>query len=177
MRARVVFFRFFLVLLVLFGAAFGLLPAAAVAQNEAGHVAPSPDAVWEPAATPEGGVSWSVLAQTKEIALEGAWATRPEFSADVLALDGQTIRMNGFMEPLSYGRRQHHFILMAYPKDCPFCLTVGPTQLVEVFADPPINSTFDMITVEGRLDLLDGSAEDAQGGFFFRLEGTKRIMR
>lgn len=149
----------------------------AFAQSEPGHVAPSPDSIWQTATTPEGGVSWATLAKTKEIAVEGSWSSRAEFPDDVLALDGQTVVMNGFMEPLTYGRRQSHFILMAYPKDCPFCLTVGPTQLAEVFADPPVNATFDMITVEGVMELLDGAGESADGGFFFRLTAAERIKR
>lgn len=151
---------------------FALAPAA-LAQGEPGHVASPADGVWQTAPAPDDGVAWALLATTKEMAVEGSWTTRPVFTDDVKALDGQTVRMNGFMEPLGYGREQKHFILMAYPKDCPFCLTVGPTQLVEVMASTPVRSTYDMITVEGQMQI----APESEDGFFFRLTDARPVAR
>jgi uncharacterized protein len=126
-----------------------------------------PNHVWQPAPTPPGAISWQFLSTTKEKErkVDGIWYIVPEFSAPVRALANRTVKVNGYMLPLSTGAAQQNFVLMAYPPSCPYCLTAGPTKLMEVRARGPIKFGYDPILLEGRLVLLDNDPS----GLFYRL--------
>ncbi len=154
------------------GLVMGTAPARAQLLANDPSLAPHVDTTgWSTAETPDGGLSWATLATTREVLIEGSWFTRAVFSDEIRPYDGETVRMNGFMEPLEYDAEQSHFILMAYPRDCPFCISVGPTQLVEVITVEPVPNTYDQITIEGRFELV----EDPDEGMFFRLHDARQI--
>ena len=90
--------------------------------------------VWRPATTPRGGVSWAVLESTKEIARKGPdgyLRSKPVFTAQVQRLEGKRIRVAGWMDVFEPGRRQTHFLLMAYPPGCPFHFHAAPNQYID----------------------------------------------
>ncbi len=127
-----------------------------------------PGQTWTTAPTPRGAISWELLGQTKEV--EKVDANRfsyvaPVFPDAVKALNGKTIRINGYMMPLEETKTQNHFILMAYPPSCPFCMTAGPAFLIEVKASRPFNFSYDAVLVEGKMNLI--YRDDT--GFFYRL--------
>jgi uncharacterized protein len=126
-----------------------------------------PDHVWRPAPTPPGAVGWDLLSTTKEKErkVDGIWYVVPEFSPQVRRLANQVVKVNGYMLPLGNAQSQQHFVLMAYPPSCPFCLTAGPTKLMEVQARAPIKFDYDAILIEGRLQLL----QNDPSGMFYRL--------
>lgn len=137
------------------------MPALALPGSGPRPAKPS-ESVWRPAPTPKGGTSWAVLESTKEIkqpAANGAARSRPAFSPAVTALNGKRVRVSGYMMPLQSGREQTHFVLLAYPPDCPFHLNPGPAQFIEVKAPAPVPFSYDVITIEGNLQLTgqDGS--------------------
>ncbi len=133
-----------------------------------------PGQTWTTAPTPRGAISWDLLGQTKEV--EKVDANRfsyvaPVFPDAVKNLNGKTIRINGYMMPLEESKTQNHFILMAYPPSCPFCMTAGPAFLIEVKASKPFNFSYDAVLVEGKMNLI--YRDDT--GFFYRLTEARPV--
>lgn len=140
-------------------------PATATAQSR--PAAPT-ESVWKPAATPPGGVAWAVLESTKEITRTGKNGyvySKPDFPAQVQALKGKTVKVSGYMMPLQNGKTQTHFVLLAYPPDCPFHLNPSPMQFIEVKTSKALAFDYGVKTVEGTLELL---GQD-EGGVFYRI--------
>lgn len=143
----------------------GAAPALAAVQPR--PLAPT-ESVWKPAATPPGGVAWSVLEATKEITRtgkDGFIYSKPAFTPQVQALKGRTVKVSGYMMPLQNGKMQTHFVLLAYPPDCPFHLNPAPTQFIEVKTSKPVAVSSGVTTIQGSLQLL---GED-EGGVFYRI--------
>ncbi len=133
----------------------------------------SQSSVWKPAAAPEGGISWELLSTTIEETVEledGTWIL-PEFPEAVASLNDTEITIAGFMMPLQNSEKQSHFLLMAYPPDCPFCMSAGPRYLMEVMAPDAIPFNYNTLTLTGRLELL----EKDETGLFFRLHDARSI--
>lgn len=128
--------------------------------------------IWQPAPTPRGGTSWSLLESTQETTrtVDGVIYSRPVFPANVRALAGRRIIVAGYMMPLENGATQRHFVLLAYPPGCPFHFHALPNQFIEVYADAAVrvNET-DAITISGVLEL---TGED-ESGVFFRLRQAR----
>lgn len=129
--------------------------------------------IWKPAATPRGGVSWKVLEATGEITRKdaaGFIVSRPKFTSQVKALAGKRITVAGWMMPLSAGRTQKHFVLLAYPPGCPFHFHAAPNQFIEVYAASPFpTSETRVFTVSGVLELTGYD----ESGIFYRLRQAK----
>ena len=105
-------------------------------------------------AAPAGTVPWDVL-QKAQTVQRADKKFGPQFTAEIKALDKRDVKLFGFMMPLDQARKQKRFLLAAYPPHCAFCLPSGPESLVEVFADNPIEFTFEPIVVSGRLAVLE----------------------
>ncbi|MEZ5932763.1 MAG: hypothetical protein R3F54_12540 [Alphaproteobacteria bacterium] len=125
---------------------------------------------------PDGVVSWDVLG-TMDIQVEvlGPLQARSTetFTDSVRALDGDTIKVMGFLYPLEGGVGHEHFLLTAWPPSCPFCLPAGPTMMVETFAAEPIDFTEGAIVMAGRFELL----ENDPSGFFYRMQDAELVER
>lgn len=124
--------------------------------------------------TPEGGVSWEILAATKEVPFKGKDAdgfdvegVKPEFGPELLKLDKTSILIQGYMFPLGQEDAQSAFLFGPFPVSCPYHYHVGPSMVIEVHAKEPINFTYEPINVKGNLELIHGG-----GGFdlFYRLK-------
>ncbi len=138
-----------------------------------GNLKPS-ETVWKPAPTPPGGVAWSVLESTKETTRKdnnNMIRSKPVFPAAVKALAGKRIKVNGYMLPLENGASQSHFVLLAYPPDCPFHLNPLPMQFVEVRSATPIRVSYDVRTIEGVLTLHG----DDEQGIFYKFSQAKEV--
>ncbi|MFQ3595278.1 MAG: DUF3299 domain-containing protein [Sphingomonadaceae bacterium] len=141
------------------------------------HVAfqegPPIEDIWKPAATPPGGVSWSVLESTRETTrtdANGFIRAKPLFPPAVKALAGKRVKVAGFMMPLENSPRQGHFVLLAYPPGCPFHMHAGPNQFIEVKATTAFPVEIERaIVVEGVLEL---TGED-ESGIFYRLTAAR----
>jgi len=129
--------------------------------------------IWQPAATPRGGVSWKLLESTKETtrtADDGYIRSRPVFPAGVKSLNGKRVKVAGFMMPLENASRQRHFVLLAYPPGCPFHTHAMPNQFIEVKADVAFPVEIEQaIVVEGVLEL---TGQD-ESGIFYRLKASR----
>lgn len=139
------------------------LPAGAIQEQPLNRQ----DDIWQPAATPPGGVSWRVLEATRDITrtdAEGYLVSRPQFTAQVRRLEGRRIKVAGWMDAFEPGRRQTHFVLLGYPPGCPFHWHAAPNQFIEVKASIAFPLSDErMIVVEGVLEL---TGEDESGIFF-----------
>ncbi|ABI56547.1 DUF3299 domain-containing protein [Alkalilimnicola ehrlichii MLHE-1] len=112
-------------------------------------------------------LSWRRLGALKTWEEEDLLAA--EFPDDILALEGQTVRVQGFMMPLEQGDRQRHFLLSASTPSCFYCAPGGPESVVEVKTDRGLAFTFDALTLEGELELLDPN----EMGMFYRLKDAR----
>ena len=122
--------------------AIGPATSAQAPDYKAGRVV---EDVWKPAATPKGGVSWKVLEATGEttrIDADGFIVSKPRFTPQVRALAGKRITVAGWMTPLTAGRTQKHFVLLAYPPGCPFHFHAAPNQFIEVYAATPFPTSW-----------------------------------
>lgn len=124
-------------------------------------------------AAPEDGVSWHLLGATGERIeiIDGFSHLRPIFSDEVKALDGDTIRIKGFMYPMDSEPRQRQFLFTALPPSCPYCLPAGPGYIIEAHAREPLRFSWDAMLLEGRLELQD----EHPYGLFFRLLDVRRL--
>ncbi|MFN7176289.1 MAG: DUF3299 domain-containing protein [Thermaurantiacus sp.] len=151
---------------------FSLLASAPAMAFRAGGDLPPQDYIWRPAATPRGGVSWTVLENVgvrEERSKEGWIIPRPRYTPQVRALAGQRVRVAGFMMPLENSATQRHFVLLAYPPGCPFHLHANANQFIEVKADRPFRVELERPTiVSGVLELIG----DREPGIFYRMTGA-----
>jgi uncharacterized protein len=125
---------------------------------------------------PEGVVGWDTLGKldvrTEVIApLQARFHT--DYSTEVKALDGQEVKLMGFLYPLEGGLEHKRFLLTAWPPSCPFCLPAGPSQMVEVFCQEPVEFTEGAILMAGRFELL----EDDPSGMYYRMQDAKELER
>jgi len=118
-----------------------------------------------------GVVSWRTLAQVEPVKEDGKIV--PRFSKDILGLDRQQVRVQGFVIPLDMGEHQRRFLLSAVPPHCPFCMPAGPDALVEVEAKTPVSFGFEAIVVSGRFAVL----KNDPGGVLYRMTEAEAVPR
>ena len=111
----------------------------------------------------KGAVPWSLLSSTPIKTVKGKLG--PDFPAALRALDGKSVKLEGYILPLEAGQAQRYFLLSAWSPSCPFCQTAGPEAMVEVKMRAAVKYSIDPVVVEGRLVLLDNDAS----GMFYRL--------
>ncbi|MFN3628734.1 MAG: DUF3299 domain-containing protein [Casimicrobiaceae bacterium] len=155
-------------------AAAGLLAAgsSAVSPVPPSGAMPAPGTLLQPYQyLPErpGFMSWKTLSQVTLARQNNRMV--PQFSPEIMQLDGKTVRMQGFMMPLDIGERQRRFLLTAAPPHCAFCLPAGPEAMIEVRAKEAIRYTIDTVAVSGRIQLL----RDDPAGLYYRLVDAEPV--
>jgi hypothetical protein len=125
---------------------------------------------------PDGVVGWDTLGnldvRTEVIApLQAIFHT--DYSKEIKALDGEQVKLMGFIYPLEGGLEHERFLLTAWPPSCPFCLPAGPSQMVEVFCAEPIEFTEGAIMMAGRFEVL----EDDPTGMYYRMHDAEEVER
>lgn len=79
---------------------------------------------------------------------------KPVFSEPIKALEGEEIRVKGYIIPVEGYKDQTEFVFSAYPYSmCFFCGGAGPETVMEVEARESVKYTADPITIKGRLEL------------------------
>ncbi|HXX84986.1 MAG TPA: DUF3299 domain-containing protein [Casimicrobiaceae bacterium] len=116
-----------------------------------------------------GAVSWRTLAQVEPVKQGGKMV--PQFSKDILGLDKQQVRLQGFLIPLDMGDKQKHFLLSAVPPHCPFCMPAGPDAIVEVQAKVPVSYGFEPVVVAGKFAVL----KDDPAGVLYRITDAEAV--
>ena len=117
----------------------------------------------------DGVVSWKALAQVESVNRDGKIV--PEFSREILGLDRQVVRVQGFMLPLEMSDQQKHFLISAVPPSCPFCMPAGPEAIVEVICTKPIKYGIEPMVVAGKLTVL----KDDQNGLLYRMVDAELV--
>ena len=117
----------------------------------------------------KGVVSWKTLAQVEPVKRDGKMI--PSFSSQILALDSQLVRINGFMMPLDMTDQQKHFLISAVPSSCPFCMPAGPEAIVEVTSKTPIKFGLEPIIVAGKFVVL----KNDQSGLLYRMTDAELV--
>jgi hypothetical protein len=117
----------------------------------------------------KGVVSWRVLGQVKSGQV-GAKIT-PEFGVDVVKLNQQDVRLQGYMLPIAAGETHTNFLLTMRPPHCPFCLSLGPEYIVEIKSKAPIRHTYEPVVLAGRLNIL----QDDPFGLYYRLTDAQLV--
>ena len=116
----------------------------------------------------DGVVSWKTFADVE--AVRQGTRIVPEFGKAVLALDKQKVRVQGFMMPLE-ATDQRHFLVMAVPPHCPFCMPAGPDAIVEVRAKKPVTYAMEPLIFSGTLAVL----KDDPSGVLYRLTDAEPV--
>ena len=117
-------------------------------------------------------VLWGELARTRVV--RGGGRLTPTFLPSVLALDGKTVSLLGFMAPVKRGKAHTQFLLSDKRFLCDRCESSPPpasivevnTQVGEPLRDRPI-------WVRGKLQLV----KDSPNGLVYRLNAAKVIRR
>lgn len=117
-----------------------------------------------------GAVAWRTLGNVRVEERNGFYY--PTFSSEVKKLDGTNVTLQGFMLPLENSEKQRHFLLSATPPSCFFCLPGGPESIVEIKTSEAVDYTFDPVTINGKLELLQGGDDF---GLFYRVTSASRV--
>ena len=126
---------------------------------------------------PAGAVSWKTLkgvyVDVKET--KKALLFIPEFNAEVSALDGREIEIEGFVFPLTPtddgADFQSRFLLSSLPPSCPYYHLYGMEQIIEVVAAKPVPFVDDPVRIKGRFELL----RDNRDGLFYKMTGARML--
>ena len=112
-----------------------------------------------PAIRPEGvnPLPWAVPAET---VVEKPF--RPKYHKHLQQLDGKTVSLTGFMQPVSMDPTVTGFMLIEYPIGCWFCETPEPAGIiyVELAGGKPVPVKRGRVKVEGTLKLNTTDPED-----------------
>jgi hypothetical protein len=109
-----------------------------------------------------GVVSWKTLAK---VTLKNE---KPNFDKEIEALNGQTVKIQGFMLPLEQTEKHKHFMLSVNPPSCFFCLPAGSEGLVEVYTKQVFEFSYDPIIVSGTLLVL----KNDEMGLYYRMQNA-----
>ncbi len=85
-------------------------------------------------------------------------------------LDGQRMKISGFIVPLESEEEFTHFLLSKRTPTCFFCPPGEPNEVIEIFADEPTEWVEELVTYEGVFKLT----QDREKGIFFKISGAAR---
>lgn len=113
---------------------------------------------------------WDTLSKTAITVDEKAGTYAATFPDEVRKMNGHDIRIDGFMLPLETTETFSHFLLSKRTPTCFFCPPGAPNEIIEVYATRPVEWTEELVTYEGRFELID----NREMGVFFKLTGAIR---
>jgi hypothetical protein len=80
----------------------------------------------------------------------------PKFNDEIRALEGEVIKLPGYIIPFEGMFKPEHLIVSSLPiASCFFCGSGGPETVAEAHLKEAIKYTAKMVTVTGRLELND----------------------
>ena len=91
---------------------------------------------------------------------------KPIYDENIKKYNGETVTIMGYMFPLEESEKQKKFLIGPYPLSCPFHYHVGPSQVIEIKSNDPVDFSFDPITIKGKLKVK----YNKETGSFFYLE-------
>lgn len=102
--------------------------------------------------------SWELLASIKveDKAIGLDWQAVKTFPEEVRAA-ADAFQITGYAVPIVPEAYVETFLLVSDPDDCPFCGSSGYGPALEVHLKRPLGNLteFDLITVQGQLELID----------------------
>ena len=104
----------------------------------------------------------------------------PIFPEELSKLEGQHVRISGFMLPFADTDKFEQLLLVNSPGGCYFCSAPSPNAVVFVrrlATEPPLKYTDDLISFEGILHLWNSKMkdDDESKSFFFTIDDAKTI--
>lgn len=114
---------------------------------------------------------WSLLGKTKITVDKKKGLYKAHFPDGVKKLDGQTVKISGFMLPLESSEKFKHFLLSKRTPTCPFCPPGLPTEVIDVYAAKDVSWDDNLVTYEGKFQLTD---QEEAGIFFMMTNATKK---
>ncbi len=113
---------------------------------------------------------WDTLYKT-EVKVDDKTGTYSAiFPNEVKKLNGQTVKISGFMLPLESTEKFTHFLLSKRTPTCFFCPPGAPNEIIEIYAAKPTEWIEDLITYEGKFELM----ENKEMGVFFKLSDANK---
>lgn len=113
---------------------------------------------------------WDTLTKTKIKVDEKKGLYNATFPDEVKKLNGQTIKISGFMVPLESEEKFSHFLLSKRTPTCFFCPPGEPNEIIEVYSEKPTEWLEELVTYEGKFELIDNK----EMGVFFKMTGAIR---
>ena len=78
----------------------------------------------------------------------------PVFSEDILNIEGQEVKIKGYIIPVEGYKSHKEFIFSAFPYNmCFFCGGAGPETVMEIYAKEAVEYTAEPVTLKGKLEL------------------------
>jgi uncharacterized protein len=113
---------------------------------------------------------WQTLLKTKISVDTTKGLYSAKFSEDIKKLNGQKIKVSGFIVPLEPTITFKHFLLSKKTAVCPFCPPGEPNEVIEVFATKPEKWQDNLVVYEGQFELVNNREQ----GIFFRLNNAHK---
>ncbi|MCG8493183.1 MAG: DUF3299 domain-containing protein [Sneathiellales bacterium] len=133
------------------------------------------EANWKPIEVTGTAIPWKIFASTQSIEncktdKEGydECILKPEYTKNIMDLDGTEVTLMGFMFPLEPTENQKNFLIGPYPLSCPYHYHIGPENIVEVLADKGVKFSFSPVTIRGTLVVR----YNEETGIFYYLENA-----
>ena len=127
--------------------------------------------MFEPLKVTGDALPWQLFSETKEIEdctidKDGFdyCLVKPIYDENIKKYNGETVTIMGYMFPLEESEKQKKFLMGPYPLSCPFHYHVGPSQVIEIKSDNPVEFSFDPITIKGMLKI---KYNEETGSFFY----------
>lgn len=105
--------------------------------------------------------TWPVLYDIKyEPVSEPGDFAKPIFPNKVLALQGKSITLPGYLVPFDNGMKSKEFMLSSLPLNaCFFCGVGGPETVVQVLTSEPVRYTEKPVEIQGILRLNNSNPD------------------
>jgi len=111
---------------------------------------------------------WLTLAHCKVGYDTATGLNKLEFTPEVLAMNGQTVSVSGYVLPLDGSDLTKHFILQRPSPDCLFCPPADSNMLIEVDSARAVPWNGKLVAITGKLQLV----RNEEQGFFFYISGA-----
>ena len=113
---------------------------------------------------------WQTLLKTKISVDTEKGLYSAKFSDDIKKLNGQKIKVTGFIVPLEPTITFKHFLLSKKTPVCGFCPPGEPNEVIEVFANKLEKWQDTLVVYEGQFELVNNREQ----GVFFRLNNARK---
>lgn len=117
----------------------------------------------------DGVTPWKTLLGSR-VQYRSDYTLNVTFSAEARALDGEAVRLAGFMLPLETAEKQRRFLLVSTPPSCFFHVPGGPAGAVEIRMTEGISMQWEPVMLAGTFTLIDDESE----GIIYRLEDARQ---